>query len=105
MGRFPAIREHVLLSRAADPLEVDEELAARLDRATLEAVLEAVPDALLVERPRGVKPPFADAADARRAYVALLAERLVSPRSFAQEAHQARLRRLAEPPVTQRYRR
>jgi hypothetical protein len=104
-GRFPAIRQHVLLQRAADPLAVDEELASRLDRPSLEAVLGQVPDELLVERPRGVSPPFADAATARRAYVELLAARLVGPRPFAQEAHEARRQRLAERPGAVGYRR
>jgi hypothetical protein len=104
-GRFPAISHHVLLGRAGDPLEVDEELAARLDTAALEGILGSVPDALLVERPRGVMPPFADAASARRAYVDLLAARLEAPRAFAREAHEARQRRLAEPPAARSHRR
>lgn len=104
-GRFPAIRHHVLLARSSDPLAVDEALAARLDRSVLEAVLDAVPAELLVERPRGIPPPFVDAATARRAYVDLLAARLQAPRPFVGEAHAARRQRLAEQPGAVGYRR
>ena len=104
-GRFPAISHHVLLRRSADPLEVDAALAAKLDRGSLEAILEAIPEELLIGRPRGVKPPFADATSARRAYVELLAARLEEPRVFACEAQAARLRVLAEPPTTRSHRR
>jgi hypothetical protein len=75
---FPPIREHVLLPHAGSILEADERLARRLDEATVEAVVDAVPDAWLDGRER-------------RAYAGFLLQRLAgAERAFAVEAEEAR---------------
>src|SRR3712207_6259887 len=74
---FPAIRSHVLLPCAGSIVEADARLAPLLDRARVEAVLGAVPDAWLEPTPR-------------EAYVEYLCRRLAAPRAFAAEAEEAR---------------
>ena len=86
---FPPIRDHVLLSRAADLAAADARMANRLDEAVLHAVLAQVPDALLMDAPEGQTPPFPSAEANRAAYVAYLARRLQAPRRFAEEALKA----------------
>jgi hypothetical protein len=93
---FPLVRDHVLLTLAAELAEADAELAARLTNDVLAAVLARVPDELLVDPVRGRE--FDDAASARERYRAYLAERLRPPRDFAAEAGAARERVLAESP-------
>jgi hypothetical protein len=77
---FPLIADHVLLPFAGSIAEADEQLAARLDRATLEGIVAAVPDDWLGD----------DAALARESYVDYFVERLAAPRAFAAEAEEAR---------------
>ncbi len=90
------IREHVLLTRAAALERADARLAGAISHALLEAVLAAVPEALLMDPlARG---PFASAGAARARYVDYLVERLREPRAFLSEAVTARERRLAEAP-------
>jgi hypothetical protein len=74
---FPQIAEHVLLRSAASILAADEELAPRIDRAVLASVVALVPDDWL-------------AGEQPETYVDYLAQRLESPRRFAQEAEDAR---------------
>jgi hypothetical protein len=74
---FPAIRDHVLLPSAAPIVEADAQLAPRLDRARVEAVLAAVPDDWMAPTPRA-------------GYVEYLCRRLAAPRGFAAEAEEAR---------------
>ncbi|HZL95710.1 MAG TPA: hypothetical protein VFB99_18785, partial [Vicinamibacterales bacterium] len=70
------VSNHVLSPRATRVSLVDEGLATRLDRTTLESAVEEVPDDFLSERDR-------DALRRRRAaYVAFLWKRLKSPRPF-----------------------
>jgi hypothetical protein len=76
-GRFPAIRDHVLLPYAASIAAADERLAPSVDDALLERVTALVPDEWL-ER------------DDRRTYVEYLHERLATPRDFVEEADDAR---------------
>lgn len=72
---WPA-KDHVLRSRATQLCRVDEALAARLDRRTLESALAAVPDDFL-------SVPSGDPSRRRRAaYVAFLWKRLKGPRPF-----------------------
>jgi hypothetical protein len=78
---FPAIRDHVLLPCAGSVVDADEALAPMLDRGVLEEVTALVPDEWLGE----------SAHERRAAYVEYLAERLVAPREFAEEAERARL--------------
>ena len=74
-ARYWQVGSHVLQSRATHLRSVDEQLAARLHRVTLEAAVDAVPDDFL----------SADRVDAprrRAAYVAYLWKRLKEPRPF-----------------------
>lgn len=67
---------HVLLPRATAVAALDDSLTGLLDRPTLEAAVDAVPDAFM---------GLADTRDARRrraAYVAFLRKRLAQPRPF-----------------------
>jgi heat shock protein HspQ len=77
---FAQIADHTLLPFAGSIADVDERLAERLDRDTLEAIAEAVPGDWLGDEP--------DAA--RSAYVEHLVQRLRAPRAFATEAEEAR---------------
>jgi len=79
--RFARIRDHVLLPFARELGAVDAALAARLDEATLRAIVALVPDDWLGSD--------GDAAAARAAYVAWLGARLQAPRAFAGEAAHA----------------
>jgi hypothetical protein len=93
---FPLIRDHVLLSRAGDLAVADVDLAARLSPDLIDAVLAAVPDALLIDPVSGTE--FASADEARARYRAYFAGRLAPPRDFVAEAVRAREQRLAETP-------
>jgi hypothetical protein len=73
-GRFPAIREHVLLPHASSIAEADARLAGRLDRAALEAI-----EALVPADWRGDAP-----------YAEHLVRRLEAPRAWVDEAEEAR---------------
>lgn len=84
-GRFPVIKDHVLLPVAASIVEADARLAPRLTPEALRSVVDTVPDALL----DGV-PPFATPADHRAAYVAHLVARLQEPRLWVETAEEAR---------------
>ena len=95
--RFPLIKDHVLLSLASELEDADADLVTRLDEAALEAVLAAVPDALLLDPVVGRE--FGSAAAARERYLAYLRERLRGPRAFVAEALAARERLLLQPPL------
>jgi hypothetical protein len=73
-GRFPAIRDHVLLPHAGSLEEADERLAGRLDRPKLEAIEARVPAEW-----RGDAP-----------YAEHLARRLEGPRAWVEAAEEAR---------------
>ena len=98
---FPMIAQHVLLPVASSIAEADARLAPWLPRAALDAILAAVPDALLLDAPEGHDPPFPTADAARAAYRALFATRLgwdeagrpgpPDTRPFAAAAEAARL--------------
>jgi hypothetical protein len=92
---FPLIRDHVLLLRAGDLEVADAALTAKLTPAVLEVVLDAVPDALLMDARAGAD--FPDAGAARVRYRDFLAARLDAPRRFVAEAVAARERRLKDP--------
>ncbi len=85
-GRFPAIRNHVLLPGAGSVVEADARLAPRLDGAAIRRLVGLVPDAWL----EGVT-PFATPEEHRAAYTAYLAARLAPSRSWVEEAEAARL--------------
>jgi hypothetical protein len=100
---FPLILDHVLLAIADDVTTVDEWCAERLKRDVLSAIMQTVPDDLLLGTPGKVEFDSGDAARAR--YVAYLATRLEPPRTFVQEASTARERVRSEPPRKVRARR
>jgi hypothetical protein len=100
---FPLVRDHVLLLRAGDLEAADAEAVAALDGATLDAVLAAVPDDLLLASPGGAE--FATADAARSRYREYLDARLRTPRLFVSEAIEARELRRREPPIPRSARR
>ncbi|WP_217913286.1 HipA family kinase [Miltoncostaea marina] len=81
---FPAIAQHVLLDLAGSVAEADARLAPRLDPATIERVVDLVPDELLDDEP-GMTP-----AERRAAYRDHLTRRAAAPRAFVREAEDAR---------------
>jgi len=99
---FPLTRDHVLLERATDIEAVDAWAHPRLDTEVLNAVVGAIPDALLTD-------PVADApvdpAVARRRYVEYLELRLAAPRAWVAEAVDAHRARRENPPPPLRARR
>lgn len=74
---FPLIAHHVLLPYAGDLMEADARLGGLVARAEIAAILDAVPRAWL--GPDGAAP-----------YVEALTARLAAPRTWAQEAQDAR---------------
>jgi hypothetical protein len=87
---FPPIRDHVLLPHAAPIGAADGRLAPRLTDDVLRSVLDAVPDALLMDAPESRTPPFETAEANRQAYFDYFHTRLAAPRGFAEQAEQAR---------------
>jgi hypothetical protein len=81
---FAAIADHVLLPFADRLDAVDGEMARRLDAATLETIVERIPDSWLVD-----DSPFATPTRHREAYFRYLSNRLAAPRAYLQEAHRA----------------
>jgi hypothetical protein len=84
-ARFPIIRDHVLLSIAGSIREADARLAPRLTADLMREVVAAVPDALLDETP-----PFSSPKRHREAYATHLTGRLTGPRTWVDEAEEAR---------------
>jgi len=93
---FPRIREHVLLDQSEGLEAVDAPLAGALTEDRIAAVLDLIPDPLLLDQVRGVEFPTADAARAR--YRTYLTTRLLAPRNFVTEAIAARDRQRSERP-------
>ena len=87
---FGPITDHVLLPLASDVLETDERLAPHLHPGALRAVLDQLPDALLMDAPAGRAPPFPTAEANREAYLRHLLVRLDGPRPWAEAAEDAR---------------
>ncbi len=80
-GRFPQVREHVLLPFASSLPAADSSLSARLEPELIQQVVGTIPDSWLSNQTG-----FASPAEHRAAYVAYLTTRLEAPRSFAEEA-------------------
>jgi hypothetical protein len=78
---FAQIKDHVLLRFASRVAEVDAAMAARLDGATIEAIVALIPDAWLDD-----ESGFASHAEHRDAYVQYLTRRLQPPRAFSRQA-------------------
>jgi HipA-like protein len=76
---FPLIRDHVLLDRAGSIVEADERLICTAEQAISRSVA-LVPDTWLGDDPAGRRADFE----------AFLRERLSAPRSFVEEAEDAR---------------
>jgi len=76
---FPLIRDHVLLDRAGSIVEADERLMCTAEQAISRSVA-LVPDTWLGDDPAGRRADFE----------AFLRERLSAPRSFVEEAEDAR---------------
>jgi hypothetical protein len=89
---FPLIRNHVLIADAGDLADTDDSLAASLTEDLLSAVLDSVPDDLLVDT-SGFPSPDA----ARQRYLHYLTERLRAPRAFSTDAALAHDEALAAP--------
>ena len=85
---FPLIRDHVLLRESGDLEAVDAACAARLPDAVLAAIVESVPDGLLMDPAGGREYPSADRA--RERYLDYLRVRLREPRAFVSAAAAAR---------------
>jgi hypothetical protein len=82
---FPLIRSHVLLGASGDLAAADAACAGRLSEALIAAILDEIPDDLLLGAV-GERPEFASAADARDRYRRYLTRRLQAPRAFTAEA-------------------
>jgi len=74
---FALIAGHVLMPYAGDLMEADARLGDRLDRASVQAILDQVPSGWL-------------GRDGDRPYVEALTARLRGPRTWAHEAQAAR---------------
>jgi HipA-like protein len=86
-GRFPQIRQHVLLPFASRIAEADHTLSMTLQPEALRRIVELIPDEWLRDETR-----FAEPAAHRAAYLEYLVSRLTPPRAFAQEAMEAHAR-------------
>jgi hypothetical protein len=82
---FPAIREHVLLPRAAVIAQIDGELASMLAADKFEEIVRLIPESWL-----GDVAQFATIDEHRAAYRDWLLRRLESPRAWVEEALRAR---------------
>lgn len=92
---FPMIREHVMLADADDIAGADARLVPLLDSTRLASIVQAVPDALLMDPlARG---SFASARDARDRYLHYLTTRLEAPRAFVSEAERQHAHRRTRP--------
>jgi hypothetical protein len=82
---FPRLRDHVLLPVAAPLAQADAMLAPRLTPELIDETVGLVPDDWLLADRR-----FANAAEARRAYVRYLLRRLEPPRPFLRDVEAGR---------------
>ncbi|HXH11909.1 MAG TPA: HipA family kinase [Alphaproteobacteria bacterium] len=86
---FPLIKDHVLLPSASALREADTRMAAQLTPEIIDRIVQAIPDAWLVEDSAS-----GESNRRRTTYVEYLRSRLEPPRSFLEEAIRARLRDL-----------
>jgi hypothetical protein len=84
-GRFPQVKDHVLLPAASALEEADARLSALVTPGLVEELLALVPEVWLAGERR-----FAGAEAHRAAYVEYLLSRLQPPRDFVREAVDAR---------------
>ena len=104
-GPFPQVRDHVLLGLASDLRAADERLSRRLTRDLWNDVVEELPDALLMDAPDGVSPPFPSGRENRDGYRKYLEQRLATPRPFVETAVLAQEERRASRGSRASYRR
>jgi len=95
---FPLVRSHILLAAAGDLADADAYGASVITDEVIAAILDAVPDDLLLDASAG-RPEFATVAAARERYRRYLGKRLASPRAFAAEAIAAQQQVRLEPPL------
>jgi hypothetical protein len=88
-GRFPAIKEHVLLPAAGDLRAADAALAPLVTPALVENLVGALPEEWLEDGAQLGSP-----GALRAAYVEYLLTRVAAPRLFVEEAADARAQRL-----------
>ncbi len=93
---FALIEQHVLLPLAGDLEQADAALAAALTEERIDAALEAVPDALLLDPLARGGAATVDAV--RERYRRWFAARLKSPRAWVAAAEAARRRKRVEVP-------
>lgn len=84
-GRFPQIKEHILLPFADKLEEADAALSARITPEVIERIIALIPASWL-----GDEAEFANHEAHRAAYIAYLRRRLEAPREFVEEAIRAR---------------
>ncbi len=99
---FPPIRDHVLLPFAGDLEAADARLRPLLDVDALASIVDAVPDALLMDAPEGRTPPFESAEANRAAYLDYFRTRLREPRAWVAEAVRAQQAGTASEPLAYR---
>lgn len=87
---FPLIKDHVLLSCAADIEEADRQVTEHLTPDVIQRAVDDVPDELLMDKT--VTVDFGTPKKTRRRYVEYLETRLQSPRAFVAEAIEAKAR-------------
>lgn len=95
---FPPIRDHMLLTRAADLEAADPGLADRITPDVLERAVATIPDELLSD-PLVAGSDASDPAGERERYREALTTRLEGPRAFAHEAERLRRAALERPPA------
>lgn len=88
-GRFPQVKEHVLLPFADTLPESDASLSAQLTPDLIDSIVALIPEDWLA-----AQPGFAGPAELRAAYSRFLLSRLEAPRTFVEEAIDARARSL-----------
>jgi hypothetical protein len=83
---FSAVKDHVLLPKAASLIEADRRLADRLSESDLWAVIGSIPDSWLAADEEGIGGPDAQ----REAYMTYFLTRLEAPRPFIADAERCR---------------
>ena len=105
---FKPIREHIFLRNLTNSdlfREIDTAYTALLTEDVLAAIVQQVPDVLLLDAPEGSVPSFTTAEEAREAYLNYFVQRLSGPRPFVEEALSAAAAVQSEPLSMQGYRR
>jgi hypothetical protein len=87
---FQMIEKHVLLERAGDVDDADEEMVSLLGDGAIRSAIEVIPEEWLTSP--AISSDFAGPAAARDRYAQYLETRLSSPRAFVAEAVEAQAR-------------